>query len=216
MRRGERIEHFETVRVAKDGQQLDISLTVSPVRDANGRIIAASKVARDITESKQAARALHHAQEQLKIVTDNMAVAVTHCDRNFRFQWVSAGCAEWLRRPPEQIIGLPIGQVIGDEAFAAIRPFVERALKGERVEFEVQVPYRDLGPRWVKAVYNPTHDSAGRVEGWVGVYLDTRRIIASKKRPATPIAGRTNSSLFWPTNCATRWPRSEIPCTFSA
>jgi PAS domain S-box-containing protein len=54
VRRGERIEHFETVRVHKDGRRIDISLTVSPVRDAGGRIIAASKVARDITPRKQA------------------------------------------------------------------------------------------------------------------------------------------------------------------
>ncbi|HUL08464.1 MAG TPA: PAS domain S-box protein [Candidatus Acidoferrum sp.] len=54
LRRGERIEHFETVRVTKDGRRLDISLTVSPVRDKLGSIVGASKVARDITERKRA------------------------------------------------------------------------------------------------------------------------------------------------------------------
>src|SRR5205085_9026508 len=53
LRRGERIEHYETVRVTKDGRRLDISLTVSPIRDDQGRLIAASKIARDITESKR-------------------------------------------------------------------------------------------------------------------------------------------------------------------
>ena len=53
LRRGERIEHFETVRLAKDGRRLDISLTVSPVRDKVGKIVGASKVARDITERKR-------------------------------------------------------------------------------------------------------------------------------------------------------------------
>ena len=52
--RGERIEHFETVRRAKDGRLLDISLTISPMRDASGRIIGASKIARDITDRKRA------------------------------------------------------------------------------------------------------------------------------------------------------------------
>jgi PAS domain S-box-containing protein len=50
IRRGEKVDHFETIRRAKDGQQLNISLTVSPVRDADGRIVGVSKIARDITE----------------------------------------------------------------------------------------------------------------------------------------------------------------------
>jgi PAS domain-containing protein len=53
LRRGERIGHFETVRPAKDGHLVPISLTVSPVRDTRGVVIAASKVARDITERRQ-------------------------------------------------------------------------------------------------------------------------------------------------------------------
>ena len=54
LRRGERIEHFETIRVAKDGRRIDISLSVSPVRNPDGKIVGASKVARDITQRKQA------------------------------------------------------------------------------------------------------------------------------------------------------------------
>jgi PAS domain S-box-containing protein len=54
LRRGERIDHFETVRQAKDGRRIDVSLTVSPIRNAQGRIVGASKVARDITEQRVA------------------------------------------------------------------------------------------------------------------------------------------------------------------
>jgi PAS domain S-box-containing protein len=54
--RGERVDHFETIRRAKDGHLLNISLTVSPIKDASGRIVGASKVARDITERKDAER----------------------------------------------------------------------------------------------------------------------------------------------------------------
>lgn len=54
LKRGERIDHYETVRVARDGRRIDISLTVSPVRDRSGRVIGASKVARDVGERKQA------------------------------------------------------------------------------------------------------------------------------------------------------------------
>jgi len=52
--RGERVEHFETVRVAKDGRKIPVSLSVSPVKDASGRIVGAAKIARDITDRRRA------------------------------------------------------------------------------------------------------------------------------------------------------------------
>jgi PAS domain S-box-containing protein len=64
LRRGERIEHFETVRVAKDGREIDILLSVSPVRDQNGKIIAAAKVAHDITALKRTEAALREADQR--------------------------------------------------------------------------------------------------------------------------------------------------------
>jgi PAS domain S-box-containing protein len=53
LKRGEHVDHYETVRIAKDGRRIDISLTVSPLRDKFGTVIGASKVARDVTERKQ-------------------------------------------------------------------------------------------------------------------------------------------------------------------
>lgn len=54
IKRGERVEHYETVRLRKDGSLIEVSLTVSPIRDATGKVIGASKIARDITERKEA------------------------------------------------------------------------------------------------------------------------------------------------------------------
>ncbi len=65
LRAGERIDHYETVRVTRAGQCLDVSLTISPLRDPAGRIIGCSKIARDITEAKQAGAALRHSEQRL-------------------------------------------------------------------------------------------------------------------------------------------------------
>lgn len=65
LRRGERVDHFETLRRRKDGTILDISLTISPVKDAAGRIIGASKIARDITDRKCTERAIEMLNAQL-------------------------------------------------------------------------------------------------------------------------------------------------------
>jgi PAS domain S-box-containing protein len=68
LRRGERIDHFETIRVTKDGRRLNLSLTISPLRDSAGNIVGASKIARDITEMKQAEA------ERVRLLEENNAV----------------------------------------------------------------------------------------------------------------------------------------------
>src|SRR5215813_4298981 len=67
IRSGQRIDHFETVRLRKGGERIEVSLSISPVRDEQGHIIGASKIARDITESKKMERALH--------ITEKLAAA---------------------------------------------------------------------------------------------------------------------------------------------
>ena len=64
LRRGERVEHFETARLTKDGRRIDVSLTVSPVRDEEGAIVGASKIARDITDRKRSERLLREADQR--------------------------------------------------------------------------------------------------------------------------------------------------------
>jgi PAS domain S-box-containing protein len=64
IRRGEHIDHFETIRLAKDGRQLNVSVTISPIKDSSGRVVGASKVARDITGRKKSEQALKEAMQQ--------------------------------------------------------------------------------------------------------------------------------------------------------
>jgi PAS domain S-box-containing protein len=72
LQRGEQVQHFETVRVRKDGREIHVSLTISPIRDEHGDIIGASKIARDVTAQKDAERALQQAQGQLKLHAQNL------------------------------------------------------------------------------------------------------------------------------------------------
>ena len=88
IRRGERVDHFETIRVAKDGRRLNISLTVSPIKTPDGSIIGASKIARDITEQKRAeqerkrlfevAEEARHEAEQANLAKDQFLAVLSH------------------------------------------------------------------------------------------------------------------------------------------
>jgi PAS domain S-box-containing protein len=87
IRRGERIDHFETVRQRKDGSPVVVSLTVSPVKNAEGKIIGASKIARDITQQKrnqdQIAMLAHEAEHRSKnlLATVQAIVKLSHADK---------------------------------------------------------------------------------------------------------------------------------------
>jgi len=73
---GERIEHFETVRVTKDGRRLNVSLTVSPIKDSKGRIVGAAKIARDITQQKKLEDALRTTERLASV--GRLAATVAH------------------------------------------------------------------------------------------------------------------------------------------
>lgn len=74
--RGEKIEHFETVRLAKNGRRVDVALTISPIRDENGRIVGASKIVRDITQRKQTEQALRMSERLASV--GRLAATVAH------------------------------------------------------------------------------------------------------------------------------------------
>jgi PAS domain S-box-containing protein len=76
IRAGRRIEHFETVRLAKDGSQIDVSLTVSPIKDGDGRVIGASKILRDVSSRKRMEQSLLQAEKIA--ATGRMAATIAH------------------------------------------------------------------------------------------------------------------------------------------
>ena len=101
LRRGERVDHFETVRIRKDGQFVDVSITISPIKDAHGRIIGASKVARDITERKRTEQALEERARLLDLSSDAIMVR----DR--------ADCVTYWNRSASELYGFSREEAMG-------------------------------------------------------------------------------------------------------
>ena len=96
---GQRVEHLETVRVTKDGRRLDVSVTVSPVRDQDGRIIGASKIVRDITERKRAEEAVQRSEALLRAVTENSPDPIFLKDRQCRLQFANPATLRAIGKP---------------------------------------------------------------------------------------------------------------------
>ena len=105
LRRGERIEHYETVRVAKSGRAVDISLTISPIRNSSGRIIGASKVARDITLWKHTQEALRQSEEKLRRQAQELEQQLIASGRLVSLGEITASMAHEFNNPLGIVMG---------------------------------------------------------------------------------------------------------------
>ena len=114
LRRGERLQHYETVRVTKDGRRVDISLTVSPLVDRSGRLMGASKVARDITEAKAAARGERESAARLAAVIDTAVDGVILIDGGGAVLVFNPVCERLFGYPATDVIGRNVNMLMPD------------------------------------------------------------------------------------------------------
>jgi len=109
MRRGERIDHFETARVTKDGKIIDVSLTVSPIRDSAGIVVGASTIVRDITERKRVEAKFHGL---LEAAPD----AIVCVDRHGVIRLVNAQTERLFGYPRDELLGSPVEMLVPERA----------------------------------------------------------------------------------------------------
>ncbi|MGV3663965.1 MAG: response regulator [Prosthecobacter sp.] len=127
----------------------------------------------EAAERRRVGKLLRESEQQLRLVTDHAAVLLAHCDSDGRYKFVNRPYARRFGLEPRHIVGRHITEVLGAEAYAAVETFLQAALAGHQVEFEVQVPYDTMGPRWMNVVYAPEILPNGTVIGVVGVMTDT-------------------------------------------
>jgi PAS domain S-box-containing protein len=129
-------------------------------------------VQRELAEHKLAREAVRAREEQLRLVTNYAPVFLLQCDNEYRYRFANQPYAARYGLTPEQLVGRTVSEIAGRPAFEAAKHHIDAALAGERVEFEMEVPYEALGTRWVHAVLVPEEDENRKVLGFVGVLSD--------------------------------------------
>ena len=175
LRRGERVDHFETRRQKKDGTILDVSLTISPLRDEQGQVVGASKVARDVSALRRATRA----QALLASVVESTDDAIVTKTLDSVITTWNRGAERLFGYREDEVVGKPITILIPEELRSEEDTIISKLKRGERVEhFETRRRAKDGTILDVSLTISPIKDEHGKIVG----AAKTARDITERKR----------------------------------
>jgi PAS domain S-box-containing protein len=162
LRKGQRVDHFETVRKRKDGTLIDISLTISPVKDFKGNVVGASKIARDVTSLKRAERD----NRLLSAIVDSSDDAIISKDLNGVITSWNASAERLFGYTAEEAVGRPITILIPPDRLDEEPRILARLRNGERMDhFETVRKRKDGTLIDISLTISPVKDSTGHVVG---------------------------------------------------
>jgi PAS domain S-box-containing protein len=192
LRRGERVDHFQTVRRRKDGELLDISLTISPVRDIDGNIVGASKIARDITQQKRADEALLASEARFRQLANAMPQMVWTATPAGELDYVSEQAARYFGAPPESVLGAGwLRWVHPDDQELAVNRWKRSLDTGEPYEIEFRL-LRASDSSWRWHLVRAKLSDARQIIKWFGTCTD----IEEQKRVQGTLAEQARISAL--------------------
>jgi PAS domain S-box-containing protein len=172
---GERIRDDAPFTIAS-GDTRHYEYILAPVLDARGGVTAVLGSARDVTDRKAMEEERGRAEALLQLVINNVPGLVSYLSPEKRYRFANAKYGEWFKTDAPE--GRHISEVIGADAFAMVKPHLERALQGEATRFEMLLPYDDSTPRHVQVTYMPDQQADGSIGGVVATIQD----ISAQKR----------------------------------
>ncbi len=177
LRKGQRVDHFETKRITKDKRILDVSLTISPVRDSQGNVIGASKIARDITSQKQAERIIKESEEKFRLLADSMPQFVWTGDAEGNLNYFNKAIYKYSGLTKEQFeTGGWLQIVHPDEKSENIKAWQHSVTTGQDFLFEHRFRRHDGEYRWQLTRAVPQRDEEGNIQMWVGTSTDIQEM----------------------------------------
>ncbi|HZC24996.1 MAG TPA: PAS domain S-box protein [Candidatus Binatia bacterium] len=170
---GQRIDHFHTMRRHKDGSLLNVSVTISPLRNSSGRIIGASKVARDITAQKRNEQALRESEQRYQTVTDASPVMIWMSGTDKLCYYFNRGWLDFVGRTLEQETGNGwLEHVHRDDFDRCLQVYFSSFEARRPFEMEYRLRHHTGQYRWLFDRGVPRFKPDGTFEGYVGACLD--------------------------------------------
>lgn len=188
LKRGERVEHFETIRRRKDGSRLDISLTISPVKDRQGNIIGASKIARDITERKHAEAALLASEAKFRQLADAMPQIVWTALPDGYLDYYNERWYEFTGFNRDMFGDMSWEPILHPDDAPRCRETWYSAVQSGK-PYKIEYRFRDRLEdrwRWFLGRALPVRDATGNIVKWFGscIDIDDQKRVEDDLRPA--------------------------------
>ena len=178
LKAGGRIESFETVRVTKTGKRINVSLTISPIKDLSGRTVGRSGIAREITERKQAEDAIRQSEMQYRRMVETTNEGVWLLDLRLHTSYVNRQMAELLGYEPGEMVGKSVFDFYFPEDVERKKQRLEGRQQGLREQFEERLRRRDGSELWVRMAATPVFKDNGEFDGALAMMSD----ITERKR----------------------------------
>jgi PAS domain S-box-containing protein len=174
LRAGQRVDHIETLRVRKDGSIVNISLTISPVRNSAGEIVGASKIARDITAQKRGEEALRVSNARFRLMADSAPVLIWIADHSKSRIWFNKSWLEFTGRALGQEVGFAWTQNVHEDDLArCLQSYAEGFDSRKSFRSEYRVRRADGECRWIIEQATPLFEGPdGAFSGYIGSCID--------------------------------------------
>jgi PAS domain S-box-containing protein len=172
MRSGERIVGAEIIIERPDGLRIPVLMNVQPLQDAAGKVIGAVCSFQELTERKRVEEALRASEAELQSVINRTPFMLVRCSRDLRYRFMSEAYAQMIDQPRELVIGETIADMLGAKGYETLRPYIEKVLEGEAVDFKCAIEFPRIGLRSLDIAYRPEFDAQGKVGGWIASLRD--------------------------------------------
>ncbi len=177
LRKGQRVEHFDTVRLRSDGQKVFVSLTISPIRNAEGQIIGASKIARDITKQKKAEERLRESEERFIQLGNAISQLAWMAQPDGHIDWYNDRWYEYTGTTFQQMEGWGWQSVHAPDVLPEVMQRWQKALESGE-PFNMVFPLRGADGEYRPFLTQvlPFRDGDGKITRWFGTNTDISAI----------------------------------------